>query len=79
MKENHWVLMLLTCVLPLVMVFVVTFYFGVNARWLVWVALGICMLSHVLMMRQMHGGSSESSSEPKPAMDQEKKQGGGCH
>ena len=78
LKENHLLLMALTCVVPLVAIFIGVYYFGIESKYLWWVAIGICMISHIFMMKSMHGHPDKKETD-QSAETQNKKQGGKCH
>jgi len=63
-KDNHWAVMILTCIVPFAVLAVLIFAFKVKSVWLTWIALAICLGSHVWMMKSMHKHDAK---------------GGGCH
>ncbi len=78
LKENHLILMVLTCVLPLVSIFIGVYYFGIEGKYLWWVAIGICMISHLFMMKTMHGNHTKKEIDSQDKT-QNKEQRGNCH
>ena len=63
-KDNHWALMILTCILPFAALAILIFVFDVRSIWLTWAAIVICLGSHMWMMKSMHKPDTK---------------GGGCH
>ncbi|MBS3113383.1 hypothetical protein J4418_04850 [Candidatus Woesearchaeota archaeon] len=58
-KENHWLLMTLTCILPFLILAILIYVFDIRSSWLVWTALAICIGSHLWMMGSMHNHDSK--------------------
>ncbi len=69
-KENHILLMVLTCVVPLLAVTIAVWFFDFQSKWLFWLALAFCMISHLWMMKSMHQGNNGGDKKSKE---------GGCH
>ncbi|MEK6954399.1 MAG: DUF2933 domain-containing protein [Candidatus Micrarchaeota archaeon] len=55
LKNNHMLLMVLCCLIPLVLIFGAS-YFGLNLRNYSWLILLLCPLFMMWMMKDMHGG-----------------------
>ncbi|MBI2548189.1 hypothetical protein HYW21_02460 [Candidatus Woesearchaeota archaeon] len=62
-KNNHLVLMMVTCILPFAVLAILMFGFGIQSKWFTFIALGVCLGSHLWMMKSMH----------------QQKEGGSCH
>ena len=65
-KNNHALMMVICCALPLVVLFVAVRYMNLTNSYLYWFILLLCPLSHYFMMKHMH-------------KDHKNKKGGGCH
>ena len=61
-KNNHLLLMVLCCLIPLVLIFGAT-SFGLNLRNYSWVILLLCPLSMMWMMKDMHGSHAGHGSD----------------
>lgn len=81
LKNNHGLIMVLCCAIPVVVVVVGTYYFGWQQRsYLVWLFLLLCPLMHYWMMKEMHGkekNSEDKSSAEKQSSEKEKRPS--CH
>jgi len=55
LKHNPALMMILCCGIPLVILFVAVYYFGLSRGYLLWGVLLLCLLSHYFMMKHMHG------------------------
>jgi amino acid permease len=64
-KQNHLLLMIICCALPLVVLLVFVYGFGIRNNYIWWAAILLCPISHLIMMRFMH--------------DDDKGSKGGCH
>ena len=53
-KNNHLLMMLLCCAIPLIALFVIVRYFGITNSYIYWLVLFLCVLSHLFMMKHMH-------------------------
>jgi len=69
-KENHALMMLICCGIPIAGILVARYFFNFNPPYLIWIALLICILSHYFMMKDMHSGKYG---------DNKKSKRGGCH
>lgn len=65
-KRNHWLLMALCCLAPILIVFIVLPLFrGNNGSW-IWLIILLCPLSHIFMMRG-HGHDENCEKEKEEA------------
>ncbi|MBS3115503.1 DUF2933 domain-containing protein [Candidatus Woesearchaeota archaeon] len=64
-KNNHMLMMVICCALPLIVLLIAVRYMGLSNSYLYWFVLLLCPLSHFFMMKHMHKGNN--------------KKGGGCH
>jgi len=53
-KNNHALMMIICCMLPLIALFVAVRYLGLNNSYMYWGVLALCLLSHFFMMKHMH-------------------------
>lgn len=53
-RNNHWALMALTCIMPFAILAILIFVFDVRSRWIGWTAIAICLGSHMWMMKSTH-------------------------
>jgi len=60
-KDNHWALMILTCILPLAALVILIPVFGMQSIWLALIAIVICLGSHIWMMRSVHKHGAKGS------------------
>ena len=74
-KENHMAMMLICCGVPLIGILVARYIFNYDSKYLVWIALAICIGSHFFMMKDMH--SSHNHAENKE--EKKIKSRGDCH
>lgn len=67
LKKNHGIMMVLCCGLPLLILLIAVYGFGVERKYLFWFVLLLCPLMHLFMMKDMHGGRSccEKKNEEK--------------
>jgi hypothetical protein len=54
LRHNHLLMMVLCCVIPLGLLFIASYIFGLSKSYLFWGVLLICLLSHYFMMKDMH-------------------------
>jgi len=64
LKENHLLIMILCCVLPIAILLGLVYFLGLSRNYLYWGVLLICPATHYFMMKEMH---------------KDKKKKGGCH
>ena len=80
LKENHMLMMLLCCLLPLLGILIARYFFGINNNYLVFVALLTCIGSHYFMMKGMNkGGKADGGGKIGSSDGKNSKSGGGCH
>lgn len=53
-KGNHVLMMFLCCAIPLIGIIIARYIFGYDSPYLLWIALAVCIGSHLLMMKDMH-------------------------
>lgn len=89
LKKNHGIMMVICCGLPLIILLIAVYGFGMERKYLFWFVLLLCPLMHLFMMKNMHGGSccekksegdkeNEGDKQSQEKSRQEKK-GGSCH
>lgn len=77
LRRNHGLVMVLGCAIPLVLVLVAVFGFGVSGGYLGWLVL-LCPLAHVFMMA---GGHNDHGGKDHDEKNHDGKRGSGrsCH
>ena len=53
-KQNHWLMMVICCLVPLITLIAVVYIFGLDNKYLFWFILLLCPILHYFMMRNMH-------------------------
>ena len=66
LKQNHLLLMVICCGLPLIVLLVLIYGFGIRNTYITWAAILLCPLSHIFLMK-MHKSGKEGDK------------GGKCH
>ena len=74
-KENHMLMMLICCGIPLIGIVIARYVFNYNSSYLIWAALAVCMGSHFFMMKNMHANHNHGEED----RGKKKKIKGGCH
>lgn len=72
-KHNHMLMMALCCGIPLILLYIAVYFFGIRRSYLYWFIILLCPLMHLWMMKDMHKKHSENGNKKK------QKQDGGCH
>lgn len=75
-KQNHGLMMVLCCGIPLIVLLIAVYAFGVSRSYLFWFVLLLCPLMHFFMMKDMHKGHAEHKEDQGK---EGKTKGGGCH
>ncbi len=65
-KRGHYLMMLICCALPLLLLIAAVSFFDLGKAGLYWLVFLLCPLMHFVMMRKMHENHSD-------------KKEGGCH
>ena len=73
LKHNHFLMMILCCALPLLLLLGAVYFFGLSKSYLYWFMLLLCPLMHFFMMKDMHGRSKSKEKSEKS------KNGEKCH
>ena len=60
-KENHWLMMLLCCGIPFILLLVAVNIFGLSNRYLYWFIILLCPVMHFWMMKDMHKDGKNKS------------------
>ena len=63
LKHNHTLMMILCCGIPLLILLVAVYYFGLSKSYLFWVILILCPLSHYFMMKHMHDNKKDGDDK----------------
>ncbi len=53
-KQNHWLMMIICCAIPLVLLVILIYFFDLKNKYLFWFILFLCPIIHYFMMRDMH-------------------------
>jgi hypothetical protein len=62
-KHNHSVMMLLCCGIPLVILFIGVYFFGLSNKYIYWFAIALCPVMHFFMMKDMHKNHIKGKGE----------------
>lgn len=65
-RHNHSLIMAICCVGPILIMLGAVYFFGLSKSYLFWTVALVCPISHLFMMKSMHG-------------EEGKKEKGGCH
>ena len=71
-QQNHVLMMVLCCILPLAVLLTAVNYFGLSRSYLFWFVLLLCPVTHYFMMRGIHKPAEDTNAA-------EDRKGGGCH
>ncbi len=52
-RQNHWLMMIICCGIPLFLLIIFVYIFGLNNKYLFWFILLLCPIMHYFMMRDM--------------------------
>ncbi len=58
-RQNHWLMMIVCCGIPLIILILAIYFFGLDNKYLFWFILLLCPILHYFMMRDMHGEHSD--------------------
>ena len=64
-KENHWLMMLICCAVPLIILVVAVYIFGLSNKYLFWFILLLCPILHYFMMKDMYKKHSTKEGNKK--------------
>ncbi len=53
-KQNHWLMMIICCGVPLILLIIAIYFFGLDNKYLFWGILLLCPILHYFMMKDMH-------------------------
>ena len=53
-KLNHNLMMFICCGIPLILLVIAVYFFGLSNSYLFWFILLLCPIMHYLMMKDMH-------------------------
>ena len=62
-RHNHVLLMIICCIVPLALVFMLVYLFGFSRSYLFWVVLLLCPVMHYFMMKDMHNNKKKKKGE----------------
>lgn len=54
-KQNHWLMMIICCAVPLIILILAIYFLGVSNKYIFWLVVLLCPLMHFFMMKYMHG------------------------
>lgn len=80
-KENHSLMMILCCSIPLVVLASGAYFFGLSKTYLTWFVILLCPIMHIFMMRDMHKDHEDDKDNGggRGSRMDGKKRKGGCH
>jgi len=64
-KQNHWLMMIVCCAVPLIILIVAVYIFGLSNKYLFWFILLLCPILHYFMTNKFLRQSSEFESAQK--------------
>lgn len=53
-RQNHWLMTSICCGIPLILLIILIYFFGLSKSYLLWFVLLLCPILHYFMMRNMH-------------------------
>ncbi len=53
-RHNHWLMMIICCAIPLIILFIVISFFDLNDSYWIWGIILLCPIIHYFMMKDMH-------------------------
>jgi len=62
-KQNHWLMMIICCGVPLIILIVAVYIFGLSNKYLFWFILLLCPILHYFMMKDTHGKHDDKNKE----------------
>ena len=62
-KNNHAIMMVLCCGIPLLLLFAAGYLFGISKSYLYWFIILLCPLMHIWMMKEMHGDKKDGKDK----------------
>lgn len=78
-RQNHLLMMILCCAVPLAIVFGAVYWFGAPRSYLYWLVLLLCPLMHFFMMKDMHKTHGAHKEHAESANQEKPMKKGGCH
>ena len=75
-KLNHNLMMFICCGIPLILLVIAVYFFGLSKSYLFWFILLLCPIMHYFMMRDMHKKHSNDNNIEKSSKNGENKR---CH
>ncbi len=64
-KQNHFLMMVLCCIIPLAVLLIAVNYFGLSRSYLFWFVLLLCPVTHYFMMKVMHKQAEDTKAADK--------------
>ncbi len=53
-KNNHWLVMLLCCAIPIILLMTLASFFKIDNKYLLWSLILLCPIIHYFVMKDMH-------------------------
>jgi len=60
-KNNHWLVMLLCCAIPIILLMALVSFFKIDNKYLVWSFILLCLIIHYFMMKSMHNNHKHTN------------------
>jgi len=62
-RQNHSLMMLICCGVPLLLLIISIYFFGLSKNYLLWLILLLCPIMHYFMMKDMHKKHSKKDMD----------------
>ena len=53
-SKNNWLMMIICCAIPLILLAISVYVFGLDNKYIFWFILLLCPILHYFMMKDMH-------------------------
>ncbi len=53
-RHNHWLLMIICCAVPLILLIIAIYIFGLSKSYWIWGIILLCPILHYFMMKDIH-------------------------
>ena len=62
-RQKHWLMMIVCCAIPLILLIIAIYFFGLDNKYLFWGILLLCPTLHYFMMKDMHKKDGEGENK----------------
>ena len=63
LKHNHWLMMIICCAIPLILLALAIYIFGLDNKYIFWFILLLCPILHYFMMKDMYKDNKKNKKE----------------